>query len=638
MTPTSVPTRIARIYPLKDLGVAPENLRFDQAADPDIPQLAATLLAAGQLQPLTVRPGRRKEKPAMALDGRRRLLAFQLLLAHGEIGEDHPVAAFEETDPARQAAAALLTNTGVPVHVADVIVAIGRMLKARLSPATMAAALGYAELEVRRLAVLADLDPQAIAALRAGKLTLRQAKLLARLKDPEVQAEIAGRVLQGYAFPDYRVSDALQAGRLTGTDRRCALVGASRYAAAGGRIETDLFGELPEVWLDPEALDRAWLDRAAALAGGLQAGEAAVQLTVEPGGDAPQELEPVGDVYAQALQGEAREAWRGLALDADLAQTALQGQDLADPASDPALLAYLQARLAADRASEPDRRVSLLVLRPDTATGVALKAYGPAPMPTPDEAPSPDGLDLVPDAGPGPVPPAPDVQGVNPALHEVRTDAATRVLIRAVAGDPEVALVALAARLFDVLVLHEGRARGAGALTLIAEAYGRPRGRVIAALDGEVRQRLLDRRTAWQASGQTVIAWVAEAAAEDRMALLADLVALSLDLREERPTAIRGRAREEAAALAALCGPGATRGWPPDEVVLGAHSKGQLLGMLEAMDAEGLAAEGLKKVPLVELVAEQALKRNWIPDWLAWGATAEAQALETDVPATEAAG
>ena len=35
--------------------------------------------------------------------------------------------------PARQAAALLLTNTAAPVHVADVIVAIGRMLKTKLT-------------------------------------------------------------------------------------------------------------------------------------------------------------------------------------------------------------------------------------------------------------------------------------------------------------------------------------------------------------------------------------------------------------------------------------------------------------------------------------------------------------------------
>ena len=120
---------------LGDLGIARENLRHGEPPDDDIPNLAATLRAAGQLQRLTVRAGRgKKEEPWMALDGRRRRLALGLLLEAGEIDDDYPVEVYVETDPARQAAAVLLTNTAVPVHVADVIAAIGRMLKSTSAP------------------------------------------------------------------------------------------------------------------------------------------------------------------------------------------------------------------------------------------------------------------------------------------------------------------------------------------------------------------------------------------------------------------------------------------------------------------------------------------------------------------------
>ncbi|HEX2562014.1 ParB/RepB/Spo0J family partition protein, partial [Phenylobacterium sp.] len=211
----AAPERTRKVYPLKDIGIAPENLRFDEAPDEEIPQLAATIKAAGLLQPLTVRPGRRGERPAMALDGRRRLLALDRLLAAGEIGEDYPVEVFEETDPARQAAAALLTNTAVPVHVADVIVFIGRMLKSKLTPTVIAQALGYAEVEVRRLAALSALPPQAIQALRAGRINLRQARMLARLKDASAQAELAQAALDGRGFADWRVSELLDQGAVT---------------------------------------------------------------------------------------------------------------------------------------------------------------------------------------------------------------------------------------------------------------------------------------------------------------------------------------------------------------------------------------------------------------------------------------
>ena len=190
--PAVIFTPVERIVRLCDLGIARENLRHGEPPDDDIPTLAATLKAAGQLQPVTVRPGRgKKEQAFMALDGRRRRLALALLLEAGDIDEDYPVRAYVETDPARQAAAVLLTNTAVPVHVADVIAAIGRMLKSKLTITAMARALGYDEIEIKRLAALSGVAPAALVALKAGRITLRQTRLLARLPDLQEQKDIA---------------------------------------------------------------------------------------------------------------------------------------------------------------------------------------------------------------------------------------------------------------------------------------------------------------------------------------------------------------------------------------------------------------------------------------------------------------
>ncbi|TAL32838.1 MAG: chromosome partitioning protein ParB, partial [Phenylobacterium sp.] len=257
--PEPIAERLPRTFALRDVAIAPENMRFGEAPDDEIPELAETIFAAGVLQPLTVRPGRgKKEKPGMALDGRRRWLALQLLLDAGRITDAYPVPAFVETDPARQAAAIVLTNKHVPVHPADVIVAIGKMLKAKLAFAVIAGALGFAELEVRRLAALSDLHPKALEALRAGRLNLRQARLLARLPDRKEQGEIAEAALNGMGFQEWRITDRLDAGQVTTRDRRFRLVGPDRYAAAGGRIDSDLFGERPDVVLDPEILQSAW--------------------------------------------------------------------------------------------------------------------------------------------------------------------------------------------------------------------------------------------------------------------------------------------------------------------------------------------------------------------------------------------
>src|SRR5215831_14566992 len=85
--------RVSRqvFVPLKDLGLAPENMRFNEPADAGVAQLADTIEAAGVLIPIAVRPGRKSEAPYMALDGRRRRYALLALLEAGRITADYLV-------------------------------------------------------------------------------------------------------------------------------------------------------------------------------------------------------------------------------------------------------------------------------------------------------------------------------------------------------------------------------------------------------------------------------------------------------------------------------------------------------------------------------------------------------------------
>jgi len=629
--------RIPQTFPLRDLDVAPENMRAGEPPDDAILELAETIFAAGVLQPLTVRPGRRKEKPGMALDGRRRLLALWALLAAGRITEDCPVSAFVETDPARQAAAIVLTNTAVPVHPADVIVAIGKMLKAKLAPDVIAAALGYAEIEVRRLAALAGLHPKAIEALKAGRLNLRQARLLARLPDRKEQGEIAEAAMSGFGFQEWRITDRLDAGQVTIRDRRFRLAGAARYAAAGGRIESDLFGERPDVILDPEALQAAWIARAETLTAGLASEGVEVRVSVAPPEIDDPAVEPFGDAYGMGLDSEGLAAWEASQDAQQETEAALAGCDWASEDADARITAYLASKLAADLASEPPRDVTFVQVFSDTTTGLSLRAYGP-PAPVVEGATDDDEDDGVGDASGGWTPPTaqrdvpaataipvavaprPELDGVGHALHEVRTDVATRALIRALADDPGAALTALVARLFSVLMLGEGRYKGGGALTIGAEAYARPRAAPIESLDGEVRRRLAERRAAWQAAELSPIAWVVGLPHGEKMSLLAELVALSLDLREERTTQVKRAARAEAVEIAALCEADVTLHWTPDEPFLSAHPKTKLLDMLDAMGAGETRAGACKKDELVSLVAERSAERAWAPAYLSWTA------------------
>ena len=130
---TTAPVAMNRIQVrLGDLGLAKENLRFNEPADEGVPQLADTILAAGVVIPPIVRAGRKGEEAHMALDGRRRRLGLLVLRDRGDIDDDYRVDCLLAETAAQQAAAIVLPNTEhAPVHIADVIAAIGKLRKAK---------------------------------------------------------------------------------------------------------------------------------------------------------------------------------------------------------------------------------------------------------------------------------------------------------------------------------------------------------------------------------------------------------------------------------------------------------------------------------------------------------------------------
>jgi ParB family chromosome partitioning protein len=114
------------------------------------------------------------------------------------------------------------------------------------------------------------------------------------------------------------------------------------------------------------------------------------------------------------------------------------------------------------------------------------------------------------------------------------------------------------------------------------------------------------------------------------MALLAELVAVSLDLREPRTTSVRHAARAEAAEIAVLCGADIAAHWTPDTAFLTVHSKTQLGGLLAEMQVEDDRAKALKKDDLVAFVAEAAAERRWAPAILSWDRTAADDVTEDE--------
>jgi ParB family chromosome partitioning protein len=629
---------------LGDLGLAPENLRFREPADDGVPQLADTILAAGVVIPPIVRPGRKGEQRFMALDGRRRRFGLLLLADRGDITDDYEVDCLLAQTKAQQVAGIMLPATEhAPVHIADVITAIGKLRKTKLDTAAIAAALGYAELEIKRLEALAAVHPNVLKALRAGKLTLKQVRLFARIGNKKQQAEIAQTALDGY-FQDYQLKGLVTRGRVTVDDPRFALVGLDRYVAAGGRVSSDLFAELPDALLDPEVLTTAWRERVQPMVAHLQAQGLVVYLGDDGDFGAPEGFSRLPYVYRPDLTEAQSTALNGA--NYRVTQLSSELQDI-DPQADdaPAAFGPLVSAMAAVAGAPLSRcKIGAVILSPAGSDyGFAASFYS-VPLPAsemPEEIEDEEDEDEEAEVGGRygravadvEVPQADvEVEGSSHVFHETRTDVATRGLIRDLADDPSAALTVLVAQLFKQLALHSSGGLDASALQISGVRYSRGSTPPIAALDGEVKDRLDAKRAAYKVSGLRPITWVETLAHGEKMALLAELTAMSLNLREARTSMIRHGARAEAAEIAALCGADISAHWTPDAGYLAVHSKKQLLALLDEMEVEDDRAKALKKDDLVAFVGEAAAERQWAPAALAFDRAVEVEDATIDEP------
>ena len=157
-----------------------------------------------------------------------------------------------------------------------------------------------------------------------------------------------------------------------------------------------------------------------------------------------------------------------------------------------------------------------------------------------------------------------DVEGASHVFHETRTDVATRGVVRDLADDPSAALTVLVAQLFKQVALHSSGRLEESAAQISATAYRRGTTAPIATLDGEVKARLDARRTAYKASGLRPIAWVETLPHGEKMALMAELVAITLNLREEPgPPLSATPPAPRPPRSAALCGADISAHWTP---------------------------------------------------------------------------
>jgi ParB family transcriptional regulator, chromosome partitioning protein len=389
--------------------------------------------------------------------------------------------------------------------------------------------------------------------------------------------------------------------------------------------------------LDPDTLDAVWRAAAARLAQPLADAGIAVGVARERGYQAPEGLAHLPFVHWPSQSDEVRAALDAVRTRLEQATAAVEAADSAE-AADTALGALLQARLDLARLAAGTGEVLAVLLTPVRGGLDATFYQRPAPVEPEAELEADehdDGDDE--DGGTEPTAWRPDVAvpdvtvelaGVSHAQHAARTEMASQGLIRDLADHPAAALILLVAQLFKAVIFPVSTSPSTSALQVRAESWRRP-----AAEDGlgaVVWARLEGRRAAYLASGARPIGWIAALSDEDRGALLAELVAVCLDLREPKTTHVRRAARAEAVEIAALCGADLAQHWTPDAAFAGVHSKPQLLAFLAEMGGGPDKAAALKKDELVQATVEAAAAARWVPACLQWRAPVAAEAAESD--------
>lgn len=617
-------TDVTKLVPLNSIFVAPENPRAELEADEGIPQLGRTLVAC-QVYPILVRPGKKGEGDYGALDGRRRFLGFQSALAEGLIEPDHLVAVTIVTDKARQHAALTLANHEREAgHITDVIMAIGRMKKSKLKVAAIAAALGYSEVQISRWAKLADLHPDVIKALRQDELSMATAQLMTRLSQ-EDQERYAAAALRGQGHNVfYSVEQAVNRGIVTVDDPRLGLVSVDEYVAAGGRVEGDLFGEAPDVLLDPDVLQKAWESRTEAAVAALREAGLVVYFG-HNGWNPPEGFERLPYNSMSNLTGADRRDYDAAVLVLRELQSNAHPDSDTEHAERPTVAELVLADLEVARKLHTRNTIGCVILKPDQDYGLDATFHA-SPAPVIEHASDLDGDDET-SAEPEKASDRPtievpavrvDVEGINNSLHERYTVVATQGLIRTLADDPNTALTVMVARMFVTIGIAWSSHTSESIATIKAESFRHPKHGQIGELDGEIYDRLAEYKAAYVESGLRPIPWVHSLSMGERMTLLTVLVALSLDGKEFNTGYIRKGARAEAAEIAELTGHDITTYWTPDAAFFGAHSKKQLLPMLEVMGVEDPTAASLKKGDLAGLVAQTAEEHRWAPGALSW--------------------
>jgi ParB family chromosome partitioning protein len=229
--------------PLNKLKKSPHNVRKMPHTQADIEALAASIAANGLLQNLVVQAECKDGKPTgnyLVNVGEGRRLALLLRAKRKEIQKDEPVRCLVG-EAARAHEASLAENViRSGMHPADEYEAFALLHTGKGLPAEdIAARFGVTPAVVRQRLKLAAVSPRLMQAYRADDMTLEQLMAFTITDDHARQEEVWSGL--GWDKSARAIRRMLTEGQVEMDDRRAVFVGAQAYEDAGGVIVRDLF-------------------------------------------------------------------------------------------------------------------------------------------------------------------------------------------------------------------------------------------------------------------------------------------------------------------------------------------------------------------------------------------------------------
>jgi len=235
------------------LYLSDSNVRKTRS-DADDAQLSADIEARGLLQNLIVTKGKKRGTFAVIAGGRR-LRAIEMIVERGAWSAETEIECkLIDGKEAEAGEVSLAENfQRVGMSPAEECRAFLHFITEGNDVAAVAQRFGLTQRFVEGRLRLANLAEPIFAALAAGDITLDHAKAYASTTCHDTQLRTYEQYRYGYNVSAEAIRRAVASTGLSGASAIALLVGEDAYAAAGGRIERDLFSESSDdCWIDPD--------------------------------------------------------------------------------------------------------------------------------------------------------------------------------------------------------------------------------------------------------------------------------------------------------------------------------------------------------------------------------------------------